>query len=523
MPASISPASPANPPVRPVLLIILDGFGHREAAPDNAITLAKKPIWDALWRDCPHGLIDASEQFVGLPKGQFGNSEVGHLNLGAGRVVYQDLTRVDHALETGEFQTNAALVAACETAKRNDATLHVLGLLSSGGVHAHERHIHALVRMAAARGVARIAVHAFLDGRDTPPRSAAPCLAAMEAVCRETGARIATVSGRFYAMDRDKRWERVLPAYRALAEASSEHFELSAMAALDAAYARNENDEFVKPTVIGHGAPMNDGDSVVFMNFRADRARQLASALTDASFGGFERRLPKLASFVCLSHYGDAYAALPVAFRNDAIINDLGAVLEANGLTQLRIAETEKYAHVTYFFSGGREPPYAGEERIMVASPKVETYDLQPEMSAPEVTRQLVAAIASENYAAIICNYANGDMVGHTGILPAAIKAVEALDVALADVMAAADAHNVQVLITADHGNCEQMFDPESDQAHTQHTTDKVPLIYVGPDAVTIRDGGALRDVAPTLLAMMGLAQPAEMTGKTLLVAKARA
>ncbi len=509
--------TPINTPVRPVVLIILDGFGHREAAPDNAISLAKKPVWDALWRDCPHGLIDASEQYVGLPKGQFGNSEVGHLNLGAGRVVYQDLTRVDHALETGEFQFNAALVAACETAKNNNSTMHVLGLLSSGGVHSHERHIHAMVRMAAVRGVPHVAVHAFLDGRDTPPRSAATSIEAMEAVCHETGAHIATVSGRFYAMDRDKRWERVAPAYHAMVEATSDHFESSAMAALDAGYKRDENDEFVKPTVIGHGAPMKDGDVVVFMNFRADRARELTTALTDASFTSFERHMPKLASFVCLSHYGDAYAALPVAFRNDAIVNDLGAVLEANGLTQLRIAETEKYAHVTYFFSGGREQPYVGEDRIMVPSPKVETYDLQPEMSAPEVTNKLVAAIESKKYAAIICNYANGDMVGHTGILPAAIKAVEALDVALARVIFAAKASGAQVLITADHGNCEQMFDPASHQAHTQHTTDKVPLVYVGPDAVTVRDGGALRDIAPTLLAMMGLKAPVEMTGASLL------
>ncbi len=510
-------ATYANSSVRPVVLIILDGFGYREAAPDNAISLAKKPVWNALWRDCPHGLIDASEQYVGLPKGQFGNSEVGHLNLGAGRVVYQDLTRVDHALETGEFQTNTALVAACDTAKNNDSTLHVLGLLSSGGVHSHERHIHAMVRIAAARGVPRIAVHAFLDGRDTPPRSAATSIESMQAVCDETGAHIATVSGRFYAMDRDKRWERVASAFRALAEATSDHFEPSAKAALEAAYARNENDEFVKPTVIGHGAPMKDGDVVVFMNFRADRARELTTALTDGSFAGFERRMPQLASFVCLSHYGDAYSALPVAFRNDPIVNDLGAVIEANGLTQLRIAETEKYAHVTYFFSGGREQPYAGEDRIMVPSPKVETYDLQPEMSAPEVTSKLVAAIESKKYAAIICNYANGDMVGHTGILPAAIKAVEALDVALAHVIFAARASGAQVLITADHGNCEKMFDPASHQAHTQHTTDKVPLVYVGPDAVTIRDGGALRDIAPTLLAMMGVAKPAEMTGESLL------
>ena len=508
------------PSVRPVVLIILDGVGYREAAPDNAFTLAKKPVWDALWRDCPHGLINASEEFVGLPKGQFGNSEVGHLNLGAGRVVYQDLTRVDHAIETGEFVSNAALVGACDAAVKSGGTLHILGLLSPGGVHAHERHIHALTRLAASRNVPRIAIHAFLDGRDTPPRSAAASINAMQGVCAETGAKIATVTGRFFAMDRDKRWERVAPAYHAMVEATAEHFADTAIAALDAAYSRGHggvSDEFVPPTIIGHGAPMKDGDAVVFMNFRADRAREITSALTDPAFTGFERRMPKLADFVCLSYYGDAYAALPSAFRNDAIINGLGEVLAAHGLKQLRIAETEKYAHVTYFFSGGRELPYAGEDRIMVPSAKVETYDLQPEMSAPEVTSKLVTAIESKQYAAIICNYANGDMVGHTGVLSAAIKAVEALDVALAHVIAAAKAAGAQVLITADHGNCEQMFDPIAHQAHTQHTTDKVPLVYVGTDAVAVREGGALRDVAPTLLTMMGVAVPGEMTGMSLL------
>jgi len=510
--------SPAPASARPVVLIILDGFGYREPAPDNAISLARKPTWDALWRDCPHGLIDASEHYVGLPDGQFGNSEVGHLNLGAGRVVYQDLTRVDHAIETGEFEQNPALTGACAAAVKSGGKLHVLGLLSPGGVHSHERHIHAMIRLAAQHNVPAIAVHAFLDGRDTPPRSAAPSIAALEAVCRETGARIATVTGRFYAMDRDKRWERVEPAFHALVEASATQHAASAAAALEAAYARDENDEFVAPTVIGHGAPIKDGDVVVFMNFRADRAREMTTALTDPAFTGFERRMPKLASFVCLSHYGDAYAQLPTAFRNDAIVNGLGEVVAAQGLKQLRIAETEKYAHVTYFFSGGREQPYAGEDRVLVPSPKVETYDRKPEMSAPEVTDKLVAAIKSRQYAVIICNYANGDMVGHTGVLPAAIQAVEALDAALTRVVAAAKANGAQLLITADHGNCEQMFDPAANQAHTQHTTDRVPLVYVGPDTVKIREGGALRDIAPTLLAMMGVAQPVEMTGATLLV-----
>lgn len=503
--------------VRPVVLIILDGFGHRAPAPDNAISLAKKPTWDALMRDCPHGLIDASEQHVGLPKGQFGNSEVGHLNLGAGRVVYQDLTRVDHAIETGEFQSNAALVAACETAAKTSATLHVMGLVSAGGVHSHENHIHAMLKLAKSKKVARIAVHAFLDGRDTPPKSAAPNIRALESVCNDVNASIFSITGRFYAMDRDKRWSRIELAYRAVADAAADHRAVSAIDALTASYERDESDEFVKPTVIEGAQPMRDGDVIVFMNFRADRAREITSALTDPAFDGFARTMPKLAMFVCLSHYGDAYAQLPTAFRNDKIANSFGEIVAANGLKQLRIAETEKYAHVTYFFSGGREQPFDGEDRALVPSPKVETYDLKPEMSAPEVTDQLVAAIESKQYAAIICNYANGDMVGHTGVLAAAVKAVETLDQCLARVLAAARASAAQVLITADHGNCEQMFDPESNQTHTQHTTGKVPLVYVGNDKVSIREGGALKDIAPSLLAMMGLAKPIEMTGSSLL------
>lgn len=512
--------STPTPPfaVRPVVLIILDGFGHRAPAPDNAISLANKPTWDALWRDCPHGLIDASEQFVGLPAGQFGNSEVGHLNLGAGRVVYQDLTRVDHAIETGEFNTNPALLGACNKVKASGGALHVMGLLSPGGVHSHERHIHAMLRLARAQGVASIVVHAFLDGRDTPPKSASPSIEGLQRVCDEVKANIASVSGRFYAMDRDKRWERVELAYRAVAEAHSTSHAATAADALAAAYARDESDEFVKPTVIGEGRAIVDGDAVVFMNFRADRARELTTALTDPAFDGFARNQPKLADFVCLSHYGDAYAHLSTAFRNEKIAQSFGEVVASAGQKQLRIAETEKYAHVTYFFSGGREQPFEGEDRVLVPSPKVATYDLKPEMSAPEVTDKLVAAIESKQYAAIVCNYANGDMVGHTGVLAAAIKAVETLDACLSRVIAAARASGAQLLITADHGNCEQMFDPESNQAHTQHTTDKVPLVYVGEQDVAIREGGALRDIAPTLLAMMGVEKPAEMTGASLLL-----
>ncbi|MCS6995851.1 MAG: 2,3-bisphosphoglycerate-independent phosphoglycerate mutase [Casimicrobiaceae bacterium] len=509
------------PAVTPVILIILDGFGYREAAPDNAISLAHTPTWDRLLGSCPWGTIDASEHHVGLPRGQFGNSEVGHLNLGAGRIVYQDLTRVDRALETGEFDTNPALVGAVEAAKASGGTLHVLGLLSPGGVHSHERHIHAMLRLAKSRGLTRVALHAFLDGRDVPPKSAAGSLAAAEAVCAETGARIATVSGRFYAMDRDRRWERIEAAWRAIVEAASEHRAATAAEALEAAYARGETDEFVLPTLIGTGARVEDGDAAVFMNFRADRAREMTSALTEADFSGFARsRFPKLSAFACLSFYGEAYAHLPTAFRNEVVQESFGEVVSRSGLKQLRLAETEKYAHVTYFFSGGREQPFEGEERILVPSPKVATYDLKPEMSAPEVTDRLVEAIASRRFHAIVVNYANGDMVGHTGVLQAAVRAVETLDACLARVLEAARAAGYEVVITADHGNCEQMFDAEAGQPHTQHTTDRVPFLYVGRRTqVRVRDGGALRDVAPTLLELMGLEKPASMTGQSLLVA----
>ncbi|MFN3630027.1 MAG: 2,3-bisphosphoglycerate-independent phosphoglycerate mutase [Casimicrobiaceae bacterium] len=505
----------------PVLLIILDGFGYREPAPDNAVSLAHTPTWDRLLASRPWGTIDASEHHVGLPRGQFGNSEVGHLNLGAGRVVYQDLTRVDRALETGEFQTNSALVGACQAAVASGGTLHVLGLLSPGGVHSHERHIHAMLRLARTQGVARIALHAFLDGRDVPPRSAADSLAAAEAVCAETGARIATLCGRFYAMDRDRRWERIEKAWCAIVEADGTQQAATAAEALAAAYARGENDEFVLPTIIGGGAPIADGDAVVFMNFRADRARELTSAFTEAAFAGFaRRRVPKLSAFACLSFYGEAFAHLPTAFRNETIVDSFGEVVARAGLRQLRLAETEKYAHVTYFFSGGREQPFEGEERVLVPSPKVATYDQKPEMSAPEVTDRLVEAIDSRRFGAIIVNYANGDMVGHTGVLAAAVKAVETLDACLARALAAAEAAGVEVLITADHGNCEQMFDPAANQPHTQHTTDRVPCVYIGRRTdVAIREGGALRDVAPTLLDLMGLPKPEAMTGKSLLAA----
>jgi 2,3-bisphosphoglycerate-independent phosphoglycerate mutase len=512
----------AQPAVRPVVLVILDGFGCRESAPDNAIARARKPHWDRLLAGCPHTTIDASEHFVGLPAGQMGNSEVGHLNIGAGRIVYQDYTRIDHAIETGEFAANAALGGAVAAAKKRSSAVHVLGLVSPGGVHSHERQIAAMVELAAEGGAPRVLVHAFLDGRDTPPKSAAASLAYMDDVCaRHPGARVASIAGRYYAMDRDRRWERVEPAYDLIVDGRAAFTAPSARAALDAAYARGETDEFVRPTAIldagARAATLADGDAVVFMNFRADRARQLTRALTDPRFDGFRRRrAPTLAAFVCLTSYGEDFARLPVAFPPQSVANGLGEYLSSLGLAQLRIAETEKYAHVTYFFSGGVETPYPGEDRVLVPSPRVATYDLEPAMSAVEVTDRLVAAIADGRYDAIVCNYANGDMVGHTGNLDAATRAVETLDACIGRVVAAARAAGGEVLITADHGNAEMMFDPATGQPHTAHTLNLVPCVYVGRDA-TIAAGGSLQDIAPTLVAMLGLPQPAEMTGRSLL------
>jgi 2,3-bisphosphoglycerate-independent phosphoglycerate mutase len=470
---------------------------------------------------CPHTRIDASERFVGLPSGQMGNSEVGHLNIGAGRVVYQDYTRIDHAIETGEFAANPALLNAVATAKARASTLHVLGLVSPGGVHSHENQIAAMVELAASRGAPRVLVHAFLDGRDTPPKSASASLAFIaEACARQPDARIASIVGRYYAMDRDKRWERVGAAYDLLVDGRAPFDAAMPQAGLEAAYGRGETDEFVRPTAIldsrGRGATMADGDVVVFMNFRADRARQLTRALTDVGFDAFARpRVPKLACFVCLTSYGDDFAHLPVAFAPQSVANGFGEYVAALGLRQLRIAETEKYAHVTYFFSGGVEAPYPGEDRILVPSPKVATYDLRPEMSAVEVTDRLVAAIASGQYDAIVCNYANGDMVGHTGNLDAATRAIETLDACIGRVVEATQAAGGEVLITADHGNAEMMHDPATGQPHTAHTLNLVPCVYVGRKA-TMAESGALQDIAPTLLAMLGLPQPPEMTGRSL-------
>ncbi len=507
--------------VTPVLLIILDGFGYREECEDNAICQARKPHWNFFWETCPHTTIDASEQWVGLPPAQMGNSEVGHLNIGSGRVVYQDYTRIEAAIAGGEFFTNPVLTAAAGVARGNNAALHILGLLSPGGVHSHQKQIGAMVELARRAGVGQVCVHAFLDGRDTPPKSAAASLEGLSAVCSRAGhAHVASIVGRYYAMDRDQRWERVQPAYDLITQGTAAYQAPDALSALNLAYDRGETDEFVAATAIvpagGKPTQMRDGDAVVFMNFRADRARQMTRALTDDRFAGFQRAyLPRLGYFCTLTRYGEEFK-LPAAYPPQEITNGFGEYIAALGLKQLRIAETEKYAHVTYFFNGGIETPYPGEQRVLVPSPKVATYDLKPEMSAFEVTDRLVEAITSRRFDAIVCNYANGDMVGHTGNLAAATRAIEVLDECLGRVIKAMRDNGGEVLITADHGNAELMHDAVAHQAHTAHTLNVVPLLYIGRSRARVARGGALQDVAPTLLAMMGLPQPPEMTGKSL-------
>ncbi|WP_250461330.1 2,3-bisphosphoglycerate-independent phosphoglycerate mutase [Microbulbifer litoralis] len=510
-------AADQTAPKRPLVLLILDGFGHSENTEHNAIAAARSPVWDGLWASRPKTLIQTSGMAVGLPEGQMGNSEVGHMTLGAGRVVYQNFTRINKAIEDGDFFTNPAYTAAVDKAIANDGAVHIMGLASEGGVHSHEDHIVAMITLAAQRGARAIYVHAFLDGRDTPPRSAEPTLARLGQVCDSVGnARVASIAGRYFAMDRDQRWDRIQSVYDLLTLGEAGHSAPDAVAGLAAAYERGENDEFVAPTLIGEPAPIADGDAVIFMNFRPDRARQLTRAFTEADFDGFQRRAtPKLADFVMTTEYAADIKA-SCAFPPEALVNSLGEYLANEGKTQLRIAETEKYAHVTFFFSGGREEPYSGETRELIKSPNVATYDLQPEMSAPEVTDKLVAAIESGDYDAIICNYANGDMVGHSGVFEAAVKAVEALDVCVDRVTKAALAAGGEVLITADHGNVEEMFDQNSGQVSTQHSTLPVPFVYVGERKLSLRDGGSLADVAPTMLALMHLPQPAEMTGQSL-------
>ncbi len=510
------------PRPKPVVLIILDGFGYNPSDEYNAIAAANTPTWDALWNSCPHTLLHCAGETVGLPDDQMGNSEVGHLHLGAGRLINQDFTAVNKAIRDGSFFENPALVAAAVKARDSGKALHIFGLLSPGGVHSHDRQIQAMAELAVKHGVKKVYMHAFLDGRDTPPQSAAGSIRALEAKFAELGnGRIATITGRFYAMDRDNRWDRVEKAYRLIVDGEAEFTAATALEGLEQAYARGETDEFVQATAIvpdgGQPVHLGDGDSVVFMNFRADRAREITKAINDAEFDGFPRKAVRsLGAYVTLTEYHQDFT-YPVAFPPVSITHTLGEVLAEKGLTQLRLAETEKYAHVTFFFNGGRDDPFPGESRILIPSPKVKTYDMQPEMSAPAVTDELVKAIEGQAYDVIICNYANGDMVGHTGIMEAAVQAVETLDASLKRVVDALDKVGGELLVTADHGNVEQMVDPETGVALTQHTTFPVPLVFKGRAGLELEEGGNLADIAPTLLHLIGIEQPAVMTGRSLL------
>ncbi len=507
---------------KPLVLVILDGWGYSEQTENNAIAAARKPWWDRAWSAGRHGLIQASEAAVGLPSKQMGNSEVGHLNLGAGRVVYQEYTRINRAIASGMFFTNKTLTDAVDLARDSHKSLHILGLLSPGGVHSHEDHIHAMVELAVTRGLSQVFLHAFLDGRDTLPQSAGASLAAMEAKFATLGrGRIASVIGRYYAMDRDHRWPRIKAAYDLVTTGRAEYRSTSAMEALTQAYARGESDEFVKATAIvplGE-APraIDDGDVVVFMNFRSDRARQISRPFVDPTFDGFVRDArPALARFVSLTEY-QADFNVPVAFPATRLVNVLGSYLADQGKRQLRIAETEKYAHVTFFFNGGEETPFEGEERVLVPSPTdVPTYNCKPEMNAAGVTAEILRAVAAGRHDVIICNFANPDMVGHTGDFAATVRAIETLDDCLARIAAAVQARGGEMLITADHGNAEQMRDADSGQAHTAHTTNPVPLLYIGREA-RMSPQGSLEDVAPTMLRLLNIGVPSEMTGQPLI------
>ena len=509
------------PKTKPVLLVVLDGWGNRQEREANAIAIAGTPNVDALVREYPSTAIETSGLSVGLPEGQMGNSEVGHTNLGAGRIVYQDLVRINRAVEDGSFFSNDALLMACRRAKETGGALHLMGLLSDGGVHSHVEHLHACLELARREGVSRAFVHAFMDGRDTPPRSGLGTLADVEKRFRERGyGKVATVCGRYYAMDRDKRWDRVELAYAALVRAEGLHAP-SGVAAMEASYARSETDEFVKPTVIVNGdgspvGPVRDGDAVIFFNFRADRAREITRAFTDGGFKEFDRKVtPWLAAYVCMTEYDKTFA-LPVAFPPTDLTEIFPEIVSRAGLKQLRCAETEKYAHVTFFFNGGRETVFPNEDRILVPSPRdVKTYDHKPEMSAREVTDKLVAAIGTGQYGFVLVNYANPDMVGHTGILDAAVKAVKVVDECVGRLWQAARAQGMAMLVTADHGNCEMMTDPQTGEPHTAHTLNPVPFILADPDfrGAKLRAKGVLADVAPTALQIMGLPQPREMKG----------
>ena len=504
------------------MLMILDGFGINEKKEANAVKLANTPNIDKLMKTCPTTTIYTSGLNVGLPDGQMGNSEVGHTNIGAGRIVYQELTRITKSIEDGDFFSNKELVEAIENCKKNNSKLHILGLLSDGGVHSHIRHLFAILELAKRKDFEDVYVHCFMDGRDTPPTSGESYIMKLEEKMKEKGVgRIATISGRFYAMDRDKRWNRVQKAYNAIVNGEGIKAS-SAISAIEGSYQKEVFDEFVEPTVICQNdepiAKIEENDSVVFFNFRPDRARELTRTIVDKDFNEFETKKMDL-YYVCFTQYDETIQNVEIAFKKEQLKNTFGEYISKKGLTQLRIAETEKYAHVTFFFNGGEEKQYPGEDRILVPSPKVETYDMKPEMSANEVTDKVVDAINSKKYNVIILNYANPDMVGHTGNLDAAIKAVETIDTCVGRVLEAVNAQNGVLMITADHGNCEQMIDYKTGEPHTAHTTNPVPLMLVGMDNAKLKEG-KLADLAPTMLEIMGLDKPEEMTGESIIVEK---
>ncbi|HUQ47629.1 MAG TPA: 2,3-bisphosphoglycerate-independent phosphoglycerate mutase [Gemmatimonadaceae bacterium] len=513
---------------RPVALIVLDGWGYREPTAGNAIAMANTPAWDAIWKHPARTLLEASGIRVGLPPGQMGNSEVGHLNLGAGRVVMQDLVRITTSISDGSFFRNAAFIGACEQVKKNGGTLHLVGLIGDGGVHAIDKHLFALIDLAAREGVPRVAIHAFMDGRDTMPTSGIRYMEELLRQAKEITGRagrenvkvvIGSVSGRYYAMDRDRRWQRSELAYRAVVDGSGPHAR-SPSAAIRAAYDAGTTDEFITPVFISENgnpvASIRDGDAIICFNYRSDRMRQFVQTLIDPQFSGFDISKRPDVTVVTLTSY-DTTFDVPVAFLPQSMERIVSEVLSAEGKSILKTAETEKYPHVTYFFNGGRETPFAGEDRILVPSQKVATYDLMPEMSAPGITDVLCKAISEKSHDFILCNYANADMVGHSGSIEATVSAVETVDQCLARIMKAAEQSGFRLVITADHGNAEMMIDPETGGPHTAHTTSPVPIVAVGDDELlSLRSGGALCDVGPTILRMLGIEQPPEMTGKTL-------
>ena len=506
------------------MLMILDGFGDNKNQDGNAIGTAKTPNIDRLMKNYPNTDIYTSGKYVGLPEGQMGNSEVGHTNIGAGRIIYQELTRITKSIEDGDFFSIPEFIDAIENCKKNNSKLHILGLVSDGGVHSHNRHLYGLLEMAKRRDFENVYVHCFLDGRDTPPASAETYIAELQEKMKEKGiGKIATLSGRFYSMDRDKRWERVKKAYDALVYGEGEKTG-SPIKAIEESYQKEVFDEFVVPTVICNGnepvAKIEENDSVIFFNFRPDRARQITRALVDPNFEGFETKKMKL-HFVCFTSYDETMPNVEVAFKKEIPKNTFGEVVSKNGLTQLRIAETEKYAHVTFFFNGGEEKQFPGEDRILVPSPKVETYDMQPEMSAYKVTDRVCEALENEKYDVIILNFANTDMVGHTGSMPAAIKAVEAVDKCIGRIVKIIEDKKGNLIITADHGNAEQMIDYKTGEPHTAHTTNPVPIILVTSDKqISLKENGKLADLAPTMLELMEIEKPKEMTGESLIERK---